>query len=167
MSTSQHSGPNDIVTLYENGKVIAKGVAKELREKYEDLRTVQETYVLLPDGELAILIAKGSALGSKTRDEPLPTFYKYMQDMVKEGGVFAHTTILNGVLEKGAKNFYTMTFTKGRETTNAEKLSVLEHSDKLTEIITQYDAENAKMEINQKPSVADDSGEEAVEDKPF
>ena len=156
MSTSQHSGTTSIVALYKEGKVIDTGVAKDLREKYEDLRTVQETYVIMPDGELALLIAKGSALGSKTRDEALPTFYDYIQDLHKSGGIFAHKTILGGTLEKGAKQFYTMTFTKGRPTTQAEQLMVLEHSDKLTEIITKYDAENSKVVIEVSTPVTEE-----------
>ena len=145
MSTSQHSSSASIVTLWENGKVIDSGAAKDLRVKYEGLRTVQETYVLLPDGELALLISKGAALGSKTRDEKLPNFYDYLQLLSKAGGMFAYKTILGGILEKGAKNFYTMTFEIGRPTTTAEQLAVLEHSDALTALMAEYDAENAKV----------------------
>jgi hypothetical protein len=147
MSTSQHTHPNQTVTLWQDGKMVDKGHAKDLREKYEDLRTVQETYVLLPDGELAMLICKGAALGSKTRDEKLPTFYQYLQSL-KEDGIFAHKTILGGVLEKGAKNFYTMTFEKGRPTTAEEQLAVLEHSDKLTALINEYDEQNANSVVS-------------------
>jgi len=141
MSTSQHEQPNQTVTLWKEGKLIDKGHASDLRAKYEDLRTIQETYVLLPDGELALLIAKGSALGSKTRDEKLPTFYQYLQSL-KTDGIFGNKTILGGVLEKGAKNFYTMTFEKGRPTTDAEKLAVLDASDMLTAIFKDYDEQN-------------------------
>lgn len=141
MSTSQHTHPNQTVTLWQDGKLIDKGAAKDLREKYPDLRTVQETYCLMPDGELVLLICKGAALGSKTRDEKLPTFYQYLQSL-KDDGIFSHKTILGGVLEKGAKNFYTMTFEKGRPTTAEEQLMVLEHSDKLTAIIDEYDEQN-------------------------
>ena len=157
MSTSQHASPTSVVALYKEGKLIDKGVAKDLREKYEDLRTIQETYVIMPDGELALLIAKGSALGSKTRDEKNPTFYDHIQELSKAGGIFAHKTILGGVLEKGAKQFYTMTFEIGRPTTPAEQLAVLEHSDKLTEIIKQYDEENEKLEVKADEATSDEA----------
>lgn len=156
MSTSQHASPTSIVALYKDGKMIDKGVAKDLREKYEDLRTIQETYVILPDGELALLICKGSALGSKTRDEKNPTFYEYLQELTKAGGIFTHKTILGGVLEKGAKDFYTMTFEMGRPTTPAEQLQVLEHSDTLTEVIAKYDEENSKLEVKTEEVTADE-----------
>lgn len=147
MSSSQHSSPTDIITLYNDGEMIDKGMAKAIRERYPDLRTIQETYVIMPDGELALLIAKGSSLGSKTRDESKPTFYDYIQELHKTGGIFAHKTILGGALEKGAKQFYTMTFTQGRPTTTEEKLAVLDHSDNLTDLITKYDIENANATL--------------------
>ena len=165
MSTSQHTHPDQTVTLWHDGKLIDKGAAKDLREKYEDLRTVQETYVLLPDGELAMLICKGASLGSKTRDEKLPTFYQYLQSL-KDEGIFARKTVLGGVLEKGAnKNFYTMTFEKGRPTTAEEQLMVLEHSDKLTALINEYDEQNANSVLTAETASPET---EAVEDEePF
>lgn len=165
MSTSQHEHPNQTVTLWQEGKMIDKAPAKELREKYEDLRTVQETYVIMPDGELAILIVKGASLGSKTRDEKLPTFYQYLQSL-KEDGIFAHKTILGGVLEKGAKNFYTCTFEKGRPTTDEEKLAVLEHSDTLTALMAEYDQQNKDSVVSSESS-SPDSTEESEEEEPF
>lgn len=165
MSTSQHASPTSIVTLYKEGNIIDKGIAKDIREKYEDLRTIQETYVLLPDGEIALLIAKGSALGSKTRDESLPTFYEHLQELSKKGGIFTHKTILGGVLEKGAKQFYTMTFDIGRPTTFAEQLEVLKHSDELTAIIEKYDEENAKAEFKPVEKLAGDDFDK--EEAPF
>lgn len=166
MSSSQHSSPTSIVTIWKDGKMIDKGVAKDLREKYEDLRTIQEVYALLPDGELVNLTVKGASLGSKTRDEKLPTFYQYVQQLDKNGGIFAHKTILGGVLEKGAKSFYTMTFEMGRPTTNEEKLMVLDKQDELTDIITKYDAENSASSVTKTES--DDIAEEVSEDvEPF
>lgn len=167
MSTSQHTSPTSIVTLYKEGKMIDKGTAKDLREKYEDLRTIQETYVLLPDGELGLLIAKGSALGSKTRDESLPTFYEHLQELSKKGGIFTHKTILSGILEKGAKQFYTMTFGIGRPTTSEEQLEVLKHSDELTAIIEKYDEENAKAQIKPVEKIAGYDSEDEGEENPF
>lgn len=164
MSSSQHSSPTSVVTLWQEGKVVDSGVAKDLRAKYEDLRTVQETYVILPDGELALLISKGAALGSKTRDEKLPNFYDYLQSLSKAGGIFAFKTILGGVLEKGAKNFYTMTFEIGRPTTTEEQLAVLEHSDALTALMAEYDAENAKVTAVAETSEIKES---ETEEEPF
>ena len=145
MSTSQHEHPNQTVTLWENGKCIAKGSAKALREKYEDLRTVQETYVLF-NGELMLLINKGACLGSETRDEKYPTFYQYMQSL-KDDGIFGHVTILDGVLEKGVKQFYTPTFEKGRPTTDEEKLEVLNHVRELNSLFIEYDEANKTMDV--------------------
>jgi hypothetical protein len=140
MSSTQHGNKDQIVTLWREGKCIATGKASELREQYPELRTIQEVYVLR-EGNLEMLIVKGAALGSETRDKGLPSFYQYLQSIASDG-IFAHTTVLNGVKESGKKDFYTMTFAKGRATTPTEQLSVLEHSDMLSEIIEKYDADN-------------------------
>jgi len=164
MSSSQHEHPNQTVTLWQEGKMIDKGNAQDLREKYQNLRTVQETYALMPDGEMVLLICKGASLGSKTRDEKLPNFYKYLQS-IKSDGIFAYKTILGGVLEKGAKNFYTMTFEQGRPTTDEEKLLVLEKSDELTAIFQEYDEQNKNSVVNTDTVVPED--EEDGEEEPF
>jgi len=158
MSSSQHAHPNNTVAIWSENKLIDKGPAREMREKYEDLRTVQEVYCLLPDGELAILIVKGAALGSKTRDEKLPTFYEHLQALEKVGGIFTHKTILGGVLEKGAKDFYTMTFEIGRPCTDEELANVLDKSDELTEVMSKYDEE-------QKSTVVSDGDDDEAEDE--
>lgn len=154
MSSSQHGHPNHVVAIWSDNKLIDKGPAREMREKYEDLRTVQEIYVLLPDGELALLIAKGAALGSKTRDAKLPTFYDHLQTLDKSGGIFMHKTILGGALEKGAKSFYTMTFEMGRPCTDEELVAVLEKSDELTEIMDKYDEEQSSTVVSDKAEEA-------------
>ncbi len=164
MSTSQHAHPNQTVSLWKDGKMIDSGKASDLREKYEDLRTIQETYVILPDGELALLITKGAALGSKTRDEKLPTFYQYLQSLSTDG-IFSHKTILGGVLEKGVKQFYTMTFEKGRPTTAEEQLTVLEHLESLTAVFEQYDEQNKSMVMSDKTTP--DAEVVDGEDEPF
>jgi hypothetical protein len=143
MSSTQHSHKDQVVTLWENGKCIATGKASDLREKYDGLRTIQEIYAIYK-GELVMLIVKGAALGSETRDAKLPSFYKFLQS-ISADGIFSHTTILGGVKEKGAKEFYTMTFEKGRPTNTAEQLAVLEHSDELTALIEQYDKDNSQI----------------------
>jgi hypothetical protein len=156
MSSSQHGHPNHTVVIWSDNKMIAKGPAREMREQFEDLRTVQEIYILLPDGELALLIVKGAALGSKTRDPKLDSFYDYIQKLDKEGGIFMRKTILGGVLEKGAKDFYTMTFEMGRPCTDEELADVLEQSDELSEVINKYDEEQASIAFTDGEEVADD-----------
>lgn len=157
MSSSQHGHPTHTVVIWSDNKMIAKGPAREMREKYEDLRTVQEVYILLPDGELALLIVKGAALGSKTRDPKLDSFYDYLQKLDKEGGIFMRKTILAGVLEKGAKDFYTMTFEMGRPCTDEELASVLDQSDELSETIAKYDEEQASIAFTDGEEVEDDA----------
>ena len=158
MSSSQHAHPNNVVAIWSENKLIDKGPAREMREKHEDLRTVQEVYALLPDGELVLVLIKGAALGSKTRDAKLPTFYDHLQTLDKAGGIFTHKTILGGVLEKGAKAFYTPTFELGRPCTDEELIAVLEKSDELTETLTKYDEEQAA-------TVAGSEGSDDVEEE--
>ncbi len=160
MSSSQHGHPNHVVAIWSDNKLIDKGPAREMREKYEDLRTVQEVYALLPDGEMVMVIIKGAALGSKTRDPKLPTFYDYLQQLDKEGGIFMRKTILGGALEKGAKTFYTPTFEMGRPATDEELAAVIEKSDELTDLMAKYDEEQASVVVS--------DAEEADEDElPF
>jgi len=160
MSSSQHGHPNHTVIIWSENKMIAKGTAREMREQFEDLRTVQELYILLPDGELAMLIVKGAALGSKTRDPKLDSFYDYLQKLDKTGGIFMQKTILGGVLEKGAKDFYTMTFEMGRPCTDEELAIVLDKSDELSETIAKYDEEQASI-------VFTDGEDDSTETVPF
>jgi hypothetical protein len=173
MSSSQHGHPNHTVVIWSDNKMIAKGPAREMREQFEDLRTVQEIYILLPDGELALLIVKGAALGSKTRDPKLDSFYDYIQKLDKEGGIFMRKTILGGVLEKGAKDFYTMTFEMGRPCTDEELADVLEQSDELSETINKYDEEQASIAFTDGEELPfdsegdDDSSEPADPNKAF
>lgn len=162
MSTSQHEHPNQTVTLWENGKCIARGAAKALREKYEDLRTVQETYVLY-NGELMLLINKGAALGSETRDDKYPTFYQHLQSL-KDDGIFGHVTILNGVLEKGVKQFYTPTFEVGRPTTPEEQLEVLTHVRDLNALFAEYDEEQKTMSVGSDVEVETETETETAEE---
>jgi len=149
MSTSQHSHKDAVVSLWGEGKCIATGKASDLREEFDGLKTIQEIYVLL-NGVPHLLIVKGSSFGSKTRDKKYPSFYEYLQQISKDG-IFSHMTILNGVKEKGElKDYYTMTFTQGRVTTPIEQVMVLEESDKLTAIITEYDKENSSAKQGAK-----------------
>ncbi|QDP67630.1 MAG: hypothetical protein Tp172MES00d2C118482111_24 [Prokaryotic dsDNA virus sp.] len=156
MSSSQHGHPNHVVAIWSDNKLIDKGPAREMREKYEDLRTVQEVYALLPDGELVMVIIKGAALGSKTRDKKLPTFYEYLQQLDKEGGIFMRKTILGGALEKGAKTFYTPTFEMGRPSTDEELAMVIEKSDELTEVMEKYDEEQASVVVSDDDETGSD-----------
>lgn len=155
MSTTQHSHKDSIVSLWKEGKCIATGKASDLREQYEGLKTIQEVYVLL-NGVLNLLIVKGSSFGSTTRDKKYPSFYEYLQQISKDG-IFSHVTILNGVKEKGEmKDYYTMTFSQGRAITPAEQIMVLNESDRLTEIMTEYDKENAKVKEGNTQTAADE-----------
>lgn len=52
-STNEHNSKDDAVTLFEGSGKTAKrtnGIASDLREKYEGLRTVQVVYALLVQG---------------------------------------------------------------------------------------------------------------------
>lgn len=176
LSTTQYGHKDQVVKLWQEGKCIATDKASSLRERFPDLRTVQQIYALYK-GELVIVVVKGSAFGSEVRDEAKhPGFFKFMGMLSSAGkdtgGICANTVILNGIKEKGKlKEYYTMTFDIGRATTNAEKLLALEHSDELTALMKEYDAENSVSKEKNEPSVNDsvpDGAEElSFEDVPF
>jgi hypothetical protein len=113
----------------------------------------------LVDGELVVLKIKGAALGSKTRDKKYPNFYDYLQTL--GGGIFTHVTTIGGVKEDGAKTFYTSTFNLGRETTDEEKMLVLEKLEELDPIFKEYDEAQKGLLPNE------DEEKEEDEDVPF
>ena len=166
MSTTQHSSKTDVVSLWKDGECIATDKASILRQDYDDLKTVQEIYALYK-GKLVMIIVKGSAFGSQTRDKKYPTFYEYLQSL-NEDGIYGNVTILGGVKEKGLlKDYYTMTFEKGRPTTDVEKISVLEHSDELTKIMEEYDLKNSISKDTSTKTKEGEYEEEIKEDFSF
>ncbi|MBV9825181.1 MAG: hypothetical protein JO001_05860 [Alphaproteobacteria bacterium] len=125
--TSEHDGVDDIVELRSAyDKEVEVGSARRLREKYGNLRTVQNVYGLLLDGtkepESVKIQIKGAALGSEAKADDVPTFYQYVSSFGKNAdGEKEHlrqfATVLSAVKEKGktGKAYFTINFTRGEQ----------------------------------------------------
>lgn len=123
--TTEHNTPDDTVELHSDGvKAIEIATARQLREKYPNLRTIQIVYgLLLEEGkepEPVRIRIKGSALGSESKEEGVPTFYQYVSSFDKnEKGVKEHlreyVTVLSAVKEQGKKTYFTINFTRGEK----------------------------------------------------
>lgn len=74
-STNEHNTPNDIVNLWQKDKQGTEhGIARELRDRHENLRTEQIVYVRYK-GEIYRLSVKGASLSGT---EDTTNFYKYL-----------------------------------------------------------------------------------------
>lgn len=118
LSTNEHNTATDVVDVYgEDGKLIESGSAKAIRERYTGLRTIQIVYGLLIQGtnepELVRITIKGASLGSDAKTPDANSFYQYLSRFSKDEHWWEYVTELSAVLEKGAKAYFCMDFTKG------------------------------------------------------
>lgn len=140
-STNEHNTVNDMISLYEDGKEIFTGNAKDARIKYEGLRTVQVIYALLLTGvkepELVRLTVKGASLGSENKPKDVMSFYDYVA-LYDTEPIINYVTDLGSIKETGRKTYYSMTFKQGKKVENSMPL-VLENLKKVHEYCSKYD----------------------------
>jgi hypothetical protein len=117
-STNEHNHKGDVVTLYESAtRNKVTGIASDLRERYEGLRTVQIVYALLLTGEkqpeLVRIVIKGASLGSEAKAESVTSFYQYLGSFQGEDHFYNFKTLLQPVTEHGTKSYYAIDFQRG------------------------------------------------------
>lgn len=118
-STSEHNDKSDAVLLYEAGKQQPEsGVAADLREKYEGLRTVQVVYALLlghptEEPELVRITIKGASLGSESKADDRTDFYSYLGSFKGDDHFYQYETLMEAVLENGKKTYFATNFKRG------------------------------------------------------
>ena len=142
LTSQEHNSKESMITLYGNS-VVEVSDNDTLREKYPALKTQQILYVLYK-GELVRLIAKGSALGSKVKDEKVHSFYTYIGSF-KEDGKDDHFyecyTNLYGVEEKSDLGTYqSMSFKAGEKLIDEEMKAVEENMKKAFDYRVEVDA---------------------------
>lgn len=153
-STTEHNRYDSVVTLFNDDGTKETGVAKDLREKYEGLRTVQIVYALYK-GETVRVMIKGSSLGSKAKDTSKePSFYDYIKTFEAGEHIFQFETILGTMLEKGQQTYYTMTFKKGKKLSAKDEAAAIEAMKEIHTACVAYDA-------NTKKNVVADDDEDA------
>ena len=115
IQTSEHNHKDDNVFLFGPN---VKGIASELREQFERLKTMQIVYALLSNNgtsepEVVKLTVKGASLGSENKEPSTTPFYKYLGSF--EGDEHSHEYITNliSVKEIGAKEYYCIDFKRG------------------------------------------------------
>jgi hypothetical protein len=161
-TSNEHNTVNDTITIFEEGKEVYKGNAKQAREAYPALRTVQVIYALLLGGkepELVRLTLKGASLGSENRPKEYPDFYQYIGSF-GENSIVEFVTELGVLSEKGKMSYYSATYTKGA--TVASEM-VQEPLLKVHTYTTQADNLRAKN-TPAKEEIADDAIQYPEED---
>ena len=168
LSTSQYGNYDQVISVYQDGKKVSVQAADTVYDTYESLkpRTQLEVYAITPEGERVLLILKGTAINARKRPVDKPSFKQYVTELNKEGGIAFFTTILGGEYVKDGLEFNIVTFTKGRPTTNEEKLETLAWQNELNEVMIKYDEANARHDTpkNDTDTVA---SELTPEDIPF
>jgi len=175
MRTNEHNHKNETVTLYKaDGKEF--GLAKDLRDKYPQLKTQQVVYCWIPgdknltDGRIVRLVVKGSSLGSdyKHGTEVLK-FYDYLQSFANNEHSHEFITELKPVKEEGPQgDYYAISFVKGRKLDESESEFVATTIDDIHERITAID-ERLKSNFGKPMDAAvpaDATVDEDVEDIP-
>ena len=150
LSTSEHSMPTDVVTLYKADKTKEVGVAKELREKYglKTLKTIQYLYILR-NGIVEKMVVKGMALG-KNEANGRPSLYDYIASFKGNGDyIFANNTKFGVVKEQveiggKKKSFYVLSMSRGGAVDPKDMVEVAKQIRSLKELFTRYDEQNAK-----------------------
>lgn len=126
LNTNEHGHKSDFVTMFGlkdvQGKYqIKKGIASDLREEYQGLKTIQIVYALYA-GELVRLIVKGSSLGSEAKPEDVLDFYSYISSFKKgerDDHFYECYTKLVSTSEEGEQGtYYSMTFSEAEKVTD-------------------------------------------------
>lgn len=155
-STNEHNTADDMVDVFEGGKKVFAGSARDGREKFDGLRTVQVVYGLLVDStkepELVRLTIKGASLGSDSRAKELPDFYQYLSSFGKEP-LCTYVTNLGVASEQGKKKYYTITFTRGDRV--GEDMMEMFVLPKLTLVHEHTTKADARKDVVERPAEAE------------
>jgi len=118
--TNEHNTADDVVELgTSESKATEIASARNLREKYPNLRTIQIVYgLLLEDGKSPQKVKiriKGASLGSEAKQDGVHTFYTYVAsfDRANDEHLRNHVTILKAIKEESKKTYYCINFIKG------------------------------------------------------
>jgi len=123
-STSEHNTPNDVVVLFnQKDNTTEKMPARDLRDKYEALRTEQIVYCRFK-GEVVRLSVKGASLGSNTKSKTTTDFYAYLSSFQENGHFYSVKTKLVPVQEGDTRTYWCVDFKRGDELTPEQQEAV-------------------------------------------
>lgn len=138
-SSTEHNVKSDKVALFQDGKMIARGTAEEIREKYDFLRTIQVLYVYY-EGKVYSIDVKGASLGSQNKAPDTISFYDYLRAFNSGSHIWQFWTTIEPVIEKkGAKSYYAMTFKKGPLVDEETASAIKDETKALHEAFTAQD----------------------------
>lgn len=162
--TNEHNSLNETVTLYETEtKQKRTGVAKDLREQFPQLRTVQIVYALLLEGgtpELVRFVVKGASLGGETKVEGVTDFYAYISSFRGSGEHFyQYKTLLSPVKVEAQQTYYVINFRKGEKLNDKGYAIALEYMKQVHENCTEVDTQRA-MRVVEKARVEEEPQEQ-------
>lgn len=124
--TNEHNTPNDVVNLWRKGeKEAVRGVARELRSQYENLRTEQIVYVRYK-GEIYRLSVKGASLSGT---DETTNFYQYLTSFndLEIGFWDTQTRLVPTEGGDGKRSYYFIDFQMGDALTDEQKQAVYEN----------------------------------------
>lgn len=158
--TSEHNHPNDIVTLFGAGN--EKGIAKELREKYQGLKTQQVVYFLL-DEKVVKLIVRGASLGSENKPKDSVSFYEYLQSFSKDEHIWEYETKLVPKIEQGKLGkYYAISFERGKK---LDDLAIVgEEMKEISDILKAQDEYYKLREVKEKEEIIEELPETEIEE---
>jgi hypothetical protein len=167
-STTEHNSKKDAVTLYDSRtNQSVRGVAEDLRNLHQGLRTVQTVYALLlseaHEPELVRLTVKGASLGSEAKAKEVMDFYTYIGSLPRGEHIWEYETRLSPIVEQGAKSYFAIDFQRG-EKLDPETLATAESV--LREVALNCrevdEARAAKVVQSAQVEIVADRGEEAA-----
>lgn len=169
-STNEHTHKGEAVTLFDsrtNTKTF--GVAADLRERHEGLRTVQIVYALLLQGgkqELVRLVVKGASLGSEAKAEGVMDFYRYIGSFGKDEHFYEYKTVLTPVLEEGKQPYFAINFMRGDRLHDDAMVFVVQRMKEVHANCVEIDATRAAKMVTADIPVEEQPKEDFYEDAP-
>lgn len=140
--TNEHNLPTDMVTLYNRETNKSEiGVAKELREKYPNLRTHEVIYGQnLVTGEVLKLIIRGSSLHMENEAKGMTLFYDHIKSFTGEDKFYLYETeLVPTEVQTDLGTVYAINFVRGRKITDEEFKIAAAHIKSIHASITQSD----------------------------
>lgn len=131
LATNEHQSKTDYVRLFGLQTGAESNTAEALREKYQQLKTIQIVYALY-EGELVRVFVKGASLGSNNKASENLDFYTYLSSFKKDGRedhMYECKTKLYSVKESGdmGQNYYCMSYKEGEKLGEADMVKVREN----------------------------------------
>lgn len=176
-STSEHNTVNDICVLFnQKDNTTEKMPARDLREKYENLRTEQIIYCRYR-GEVVRLSVKGASLGSTNKSKATTDFYAYLSGFQGDDHFYEVRTKLVPVQEGETRTYWCINFKRGDRLDTEQQATVYEdiarvhascsNFDKYYDVSTVQQVRKDIDEEKQKPEGEYPDEELNPEDIPF